>query len=118
MLGFKTDFVNYMAAADLLIQPSLTDASNSAAKEMALFGKAIAVSNDVGDYNDYVKDNMNGYLIPITNTELHLKEIIIDGYNNLDKLSSMGKKLKNDIILKFDISNSVEILKLYEELLV
>ena len=117
MLGFKTDFVNYMAAADLLIQPSLTDASNSAAKEMALLKKAIAVSKGVGDYDDYVKDNINGYLIPAKDTSIYIKNIIINAYNNPDKLCLMGENLREDILSKFDISNADEILKLYEALL-
>jgi glycosyltransferase involved in cell wall biosynthesis len=117
MLGFKKDFVNYMAAADLLIQPSLTDASNSAAKEMALFEKAIAVSKDVGDYSDYVTDNINGYLIPLTNTATHLKEIIINAYNNPDKLLIMGRNLKTDVLSKFDTSNATEILRMYTQIL-
>lgn len=116
-LGYRTDFVNYMAASDLLIQPSLTDASNSAAKEMALFEKPVAVSSNVGDYSDYVVNNQNGYLIPVSDTSKHLKEIIIDAYNHPDKLKSMGKMLKKDVISRFDQSNSKQIMALYESLL-
>lgn len=117
MLGYKKDFVNYMAAADLLIQPSLTDASNSVAKEMALFKKAIAVSKDVGDYSDYVRDNINGYLLPTSNTSAHLKETIIDAYNNSDKLITMGENLKKDVFLKFDVTNADDIIEKYIKLL-
>ncbi len=116
MLGFRTDFINFMAAADLLIQPSLTDASNSAAKEFALFEKAIVVSDNVGDYNDYVINNVNGYLISLKDSENNLKEIIIDAYNNPVKLKNMGTKLKKDVLLKFDISNADKIIDMYKKL--
>jgi glycosyltransferase involved in cell wall biosynthesis len=117
MMGFRTDFVNFMAAADLLLQPSLTDASNSAAKEMALFEKAIAVSKGVGDYDDYIRDGENGYLIPVTETSLHIKKIIMDAYDNPEKLSRMGEILKEEIVLKFSHINSGKILDMYDQLL-
>jgi glycosyltransferase involved in cell wall biosynthesis len=117
MLGYKTDFVNYMAASDLLIQPSLTDASNNVAKEMALFEKAIAVSKGVGDYDDYVIDNVNGYLIPPLTSSVYLREIIIDAYNNPQKLNMMGKSLKKEIVSKFDSSNSGGIMEQFEQFL-
>ena len=115
LLGYKTDFINYMAASDMLIQPSLTDASNSVAKEMGLLGKAIAVSKGVGDYDDYVIEHVNGYLISTEQTRKHLKEIIIDAYNNPGKLHEMGLNLKHEIWRRFN--NSPEIISMYETLL-
>lgn len=117
MLGYKKDFVNYMAASDLLIQPSLTDASNSVAKEMALFEKPVAVSENVGDYSDYVRHKENGYLIPVTNSASHLKEIIVDAYTHPHELQVMGKLLKKEVISRFGVDGSSEIINLYEELL-
>lgn len=116
-LGYRTDFVNYMAASDLLIQPSLTDASNSAAKEMALFEKPVAVSEGVGDYSDYVVNNKNGYLIPVTESGMHVKNIIVDAYNNQSKLKRMGAELKKEVISRFDSMNAEKIMQLYESLL-
>ena len=54
MVGFREDFVNYMAAADLLIHPSLTEASNNVVKEMGLLQKGVAVCRHVGDFNDFI----------------------------------------------------------------
>ena len=117
LLGYRTDFVNYMAACDMLIQPSLTDASNSAAKEMSLFEKPIAASKNVGDYDDYIKDGENSYLIPTTDSAEHLREIIVDAYNNPGKIKNMGKKLKEEVVSRFDARNAGEVLNLYKELL-
>ena len=63
----------------------------------------------------YIKDNVNGYLIPVTNSSSHIKNIIIDAYNNPDKLHQIGINLKNDVILKFQISD--EVFTLYERLI-
>jgi glycosyltransferase involved in cell wall biosynthesis len=117
MLGYRKDFVNYMAACDLLIQPSLSDASNSVAKEMALFEKPVAVSQGVGDYDDYVKHGENGYLIPVTGSAAHIRNLIIDAYNHPDQLIIMGRLLKKEVISRFDSSRSSEIIALYESLL-
>ncbi|MBA3663520.1 MAG: glycosyltransferase [Bacteroidetes bacterium] len=117
LIGYTNDFVNYMAACDLLIQPSLSDASNSAAKEMSLFGKPVAVSNNVGDYNDYVKDNVNSYLIPVSDSSRHIKNIILHAYNNPQKLIVMGELLKKEVISRFDASHASNIMLLYESLL-
>jgi glycosyltransferase involved in cell wall biosynthesis len=117
MPGFRTDFINYMAASDLLIQPSLTDASNSAAKEMGFLGKPVAVSAGVGDYEDYIRHNDNGYLVPLTESAAGLKKIIMDAYTQPDKLLSMGERLKKDVLLKFDISNAEGIIAKYEQLM-
>ncbi len=115
LLGFRKDFINYMAASDLLIQPSLTDASNSVAKEMGVLEKAVAVSRNVGDYDDYIEDNTNGYFIPLKKSGDCIYEIIIDAYNNPEKLKSMGKKLKHEILHKFGHAEAS--MRLYEKLL-
>ncbi|HEX8515667.1 MAG TPA: glycosyltransferase [Bacteroidia bacterium] len=117
MLGFRTDFVNFMAAADLLVQPSLTDASNSAAKEMALFGKPVAVCDQVGDYNDYIINNVNGFLMPVNDTASHLKRIIKEIYAGTHNTGQMGTLLKKEIIEKFDISHSERIIQMYKTIM-
>ena len=107
-----------MAASDLLIQPSLTDASNSVAKEMALFEKAIAVTSGVGDYDDYVRNGINGFSFPIENSSLHIKKILLEAYNDPEKIKSMGKTLKKDVISKFDNSNAGRIIEMHQQLMI
>tara|TARA_Y100000589_G_scaffold328039_1_gene371212 strand:+ start:33588 stop:34733 length:1146 start_codon:yes stop_codon:yes gene_type:complete len=96
MLGFRTDFLNFMAASDVLIQPSLTDASNSAVKEMALLNKIVMVTENVGDYSDYIIHKKNGILLPIKNIPSSLKSNIKFVYENLNKLD-YGKNLNNTV---------------------
>jgi glycosyltransferase involved in cell wall biosynthesis len=117
MLGFRKDFINYMAAADILVQPSLTDASNSVAKEMALLEKIVAVSENVGDYSDYINDGVNGFLLPLKHPEIKLRNIILKVYENKNLYEEFGYKLKKRIIEKFDINYSKELLKDYTYLM-
>jgi glycosyltransferase involved in cell wall biosynthesis len=106
MIGFKEDFVNYMAAADLLIHPSVTEASNNVAKEMGLLQKGVAVCRNVGDFNDYIDEHRNGYFLESNNLAATIESIIRDAYNHPDKLKNFGRELKKDVIKHF--SNSPE----------
>jgi glycosyltransferase involved in cell wall biosynthesis len=106
MAGFRQDFVNYMAAADLLIHPSLTEASNNVVKEMGLLQKGVAVCKDVGDFNDYIREDQNGYFLQRNNLEQTIESAIRDAYNNPDKIKWFGNELKNDVLKRF--SDSVE----------
>ena len=61
-----------MAACDLMIHPSLSDASNSAIKEMGLLSKAVAVCSEVGDFDEYIVNDVNGFLMSPINFLMQL----------------------------------------------
>ena len=105
MVGYRRDFINYMAASDLMIHPSLTEASNSAVKEYALLEKTVAVCNEVGDFSEYILDEQNGFLMSISNTNEDIKRIILEAYNHPEKLSAMGKQLKRGVVDKYAVSD-------------
>ncbi|NPA34184.1 MAG: glycosyltransferase family 4 protein [Chlorobi bacterium] len=116
LLGFKTDLVNYMAASDMLVSASMTDASNSAAKEMGLLGKLVAVPDYVGDFTEYIIDGCNGFLLPLENTEEKLKEVIRNVYENPENYKDMGIRLRDAVLKRFDYRYAKEVVKLYEKL--
>ena len=116
MLGFKKDLINYMAACDMLVSASMTDASNSAAKEMGLLGKLIAVPDYVGDFTEYVIDGWNGFLLPLHNTEHHLKLVIKRVYENSEKYNVMGERLRETILKRFDYRYAKKVVNLYKKL--
>lgn len=117
MLGFRKDFINYMAAADVLLQPSLTDASNSVAKEMGLLEKIVVVTEGVGDYSDYIVDGENGFLIPKFNLEETIKEIIKSIYYKPNDYCLLGKRLKEQVIQRFSKEKSGNVIKKYIDIL-
>lgn len=104
MVGFKEDFVNYMAAADLLIHPSLTEASNNVVKEMGLLQKGVAVCRDVGDFNDYIIENRNGYFLAGDNLLQTTESVIRDAYAHPDKIKSFGVELRKNVLKHFSDS--------------
>lgn len=115
ILGFKQDFINYMFASDLLVHPSLTEASNSAVKEMGLLKKAVAVCSKVGDFDDYIIDRHNGFLMSPNNTADDLEKIILEAYTQKDLLIRIGHNLHTDVLFKF--YKSERVIAQYEELL-
>ncbi len=114
LVGFRNDFINYMAAADLLVHPSLTEASNSVVKEIGLLEKTAVVCKDVGDFNDYIIDLKNGFLIERNDLDISLDFVIRKAYSNKNQLNEMGINLKIDILQRF--SNSEKNISKYLEL--
>lgn len=101
MPGFREDFVNYMAAADLLVHPSVTEASNNVVKEMGLLQKGIAACRNVGDFNDYITEERNGYFLESNNLLQTVESVIRDAYNYPDKLKRFGGELRKDVFKHF-----------------
>jgi len=114
MVGFKEDFINYMAASDMLIHPSVTEASNNVVKEMGLMEKAVAVCRNVGDFNDYIEENRNGYFLESNNLYQTIEGVIRDACANPARLKTFGQELKKDVFKHFSDSpeNRERVLKL------
>ncbi len=104
--GFREDFINYMQAADLLIHPSVTEASNNVVKEMALLEKTAAVCRNVGDFNDYIEANRNGYFLDPANLEAGIEAAIRNAYADPARLKKMGEELKTDVLKRFSDSQA------------
>lgn len=115
LVGFRTDFINFMASADLLIHPSLTEASNNVVKEIGLLEKGVAVCKNVGDFDDYILDGKNGFLIDRGNLEESIEKIIRKAYVDKAQLKEMGKALRQDVIRLF--SDTPENKKRFTDLL-
>ncbi len=101
LLGFQTNVIDFMAAADLIIHPSITEASNNTIKEIGLLEKVVAVCKGVGDFDDYIIDEENGFLMDIEKPEVDAERIIRKVYNEKKLISLMGSKIKSSIEKQF-----------------
>ncbi|MFT6166282.1 MAG: glycosyltransferase involved in cell wall biosynthesis [Vicingaceae bacterium] len=115
LIGFTTQFLEYMKASDILIHPSLTEASNNVVKEIGLMKKAVAVCKGVGDFDDYIIDNKNGFLMNIENPEIDAERIIKEIHLNTGKVSEMGERLNKTILATF--GNNTEVVNMYKKLI-
>ena len=114
LLGKKSNVLDYLSAADLLLHLSETEASNSVVKEAGLAKKAAVVCKAVGDFEDYISSNENGFLVNKENPEEEAIHILKTMGNNKSRLKEIGEHAQQTITSVFDISN-VE--KLYAALL-
>jgi glycosyltransferase involved in cell wall biosynthesis len=116
MIGYKEDFVNYMAVSDLLIHPSITEASNNVVKEMGLLKKAVAVCKNVGDFSDYIDEGRNGYFLEPHKLPETIEWVLRDAYSNPQKLQQIGSGLKKDVLTHFGDSpeNRERVLKILD----
>ena len=101
MPGYRADIDNYMAASDMLIHPSLTEASNNVVKEIGFMEKAVAVCKGVGDFDDYIKDTVSGYFMERGELEASVESVIRKAYANREQLSEMGRQLKKNVLQRF-----------------
>lgn len=101
LLGFQTAPLLYIAASDLLIHPSLTEASNNVVKECGLLKKAVAVCDGVGDFEEYIEDGKNGFLVDLEDPIPQFEEIIKNSYTNPESLIEVGNNLHTTILEKF-----------------
>jgi glycosyltransferase involved in cell wall biosynthesis len=103
MLGFRTDFLDYMKASDLLVHPSLTDASSSVVKEMALLGKTVIACEGVGDFDDYLEDGRNAFIVPRTTDRSEIAAILRDVYFEPARLEGLGNSLRAAVLERFGL---------------
>ena len=115
-LGYKDNILEYIAAADLLVHPSVTEASNSIVKEAALVGTAVVVCKGVGDFDSYITNDVNGFTVSIEHTANELNHVIKKVYAEKEVSNCYAKKLRNVVINKFG-ENSSSILDKYESLM-
>jgi len=107
MLGFRTNFMAYMAASDILVHPSLTEASNNVVKELGLMQKTVIVCSGVGDFDDYIIHGDNGFLVSSEAPEIEIERIIRKLYQDKSILESLGENLNNIILEKYNLSKAV-----------
>lgn len=100
------DLPRYLRTADIYISTSLSDGgiASSTAEAMAC-GLPVVITN-IGDNNKWVKDNENGFLIPVKTPEI-LAEKIVYLLKNEDKKKIFGNKAIKTIKERNDYYNEM-----------
>jgi glycosyltransferase involved in cell wall biosynthesis len=101
--GFVNNTMNYMAAAHLLVHPSITEASNQVVKEAALLYKPAIVCKNVGDFDEYIINEKNGFIVDQSNLVSGMTEVIEKYYNKMEVLNSLGSKIHDTVLERFAI---------------
>ncbi len=105
-LGYVHSIQNYLAASDFLIHPSILESSCVTVKEAGLVMLPAIVCKDVGDFNKYMRNEINGIVLNsntfVEQALVHLKLF----QEKPDYYKSMGKELKSEILSRFSIENT------------
>lgn len=102
--GYKTNIIDYLSAADLLVHPSATEASSSLVKEVALQEKAVIVCSGVGDFDQYIEHGKNGFLVNPGNEDKQFTDYISYIYDHPEEAAAMGKALHRQVMSMFTLS--------------
>ena len=113
-IGRKDNIFDYIHASDIFLHLSTAEASNNAVKEVALCKKPVIVCKDVGDFNEYIVDNYNSFMVDKENPVPEACRILDRIYHKEVNAAETGEKLYETVINKFSI-NKVE--SLYQHLI-
>jgi glycosyltransferase involved in cell wall biosynthesis len=105
LLGRKENIFDYIQASDVFMHLSSTEASNSAIKEVGLCSKPVIVCKGVGDFDDYIENGWNGFLV-------NKEEPVEESYSILKRMAegqinskAIGGELYKTVVSEFDINN-------------
>jgi glycosyltransferase involved in cell wall biosynthesis len=103
--GYVDNVLDYMCASDLFVHFSVVDSSAAIAKEAGLARLPVLACRGVGDFEDYITDGENGFLVDYENP---LPEAILktgDYFQNRDRYRNMGILLEKSVHDNFSIQN-------------
>jgi glycosyltransferase involved in cell wall biosynthesis len=108
LLGHVSNVLDYMKAADYLLHPSVLESSCVVSKEAGIIQKPVIVCSGIGDFDTYIIHRTNGFLAEQDNFVGQACSIIEDTHSNKELLSSVGERLREDVIRLFDINNVIQ----------
>ncbi len=104
--GYVQNVMNFIAASDYLIHPSVLESSCVVVKEAGLVRKPVIVCKGVGDFDDYIVHEKNGFMVEsdnFVNEAINCISYSITG----STLKNMGLNLENEIRHRFDVKNLI-----------
>lgn len=101
--GFVNNTMDHLSAADLLVHPSFTEASNQVVKEAALLYKPSIVSKGVGDFEEYIINEQNGFLVDQDNLVNQMTDVIERYSTKMEDLKKQGSNIHNTVLTRFSI---------------
>ena len=114
LLGFRNDILTYLAAADLIVHLSSSEASNNLIKEAGLLNKTVVVCNDVGDFDDYLVNGQNAFIVNKEFPDNDLEEMVRKVYKENGDLENLGINLHDKI---FEVFSIEKVMPYYDEYL-
>ena len=106
--GYVSNVLDYIAAADLVIHPSVSESSCVFFKEAAFLGKPAIVCSGVGDFDDIIESGESGYLLSCSDFLETATEIVQSYVSRPRDLEKLGKRAKSVVLKNFSIKNNIK----------
>lgn len=113
MPGYVSNVLDYLAASDLLVHPSVLDSSCVVVKEAGLVELPVLVCRGIGDFDDYIQHGINGFVVDRDRFLSEAAAVIIENFADKLHLQKMGRNLKESVLRLFSIE---QVLHHYDEL--
>lgn len=104
-LGYVSNPLDYLSAADFLVHPSILESSCVAVKEAGLTETPVIVCKGIGDFDSYIQNQLNGFLIDRDQFARQAAELIDQIFGNREFLKTIGTNLKDSVLKKFSIEH-------------
>jgi glycosyltransferase involved in cell wall biosynthesis len=105
--GYVSNVLDYMAAADYFIHPSVLDSSCVAVKEAGLTKLPVIVCRGVGDFDDYIVNNSNGFAVEKENFPTLAADIVHSTHADKNLLKNIGENLNKSVLELFSIQHVI-----------
>jgi len=102
--GYVSNVLEYMAAADLLLHPSIEDSSSITIKEAALVNLPVIVCKDVGDFDEVIEHQVNGFLVDKDNFVTEAVHLVNAYLKDPEKFKQVAQNLIKTVKEKFSVN--------------
>jgi len=107
-IGFTTEVISFIAASDIVVHFSDSEASNSVIKEAGLMKRLIAICSDFGDFDDYVENNKSGFVLSKEDPCQDFKNVVEVIYGNHANFAELGEELYKNVLNNFSVENVIQ----------
>ncbi|MBL7910341.1 MAG: glycosyltransferase [Bacteroidia bacterium] len=104
--GYVDNVLDYFAASDILLIPSITESSSVVLKEAGLAKITSIICKNVGDAESYLT-NEDVFFVNKENFVLEARKIAIAHVSKPDILKAMGQNLHKKVLERFSIDNNL-----------
>ncbi len=100
-LGFRKDIMELLEASDILLHPSIAEASCSVIKEAGLVRCPVIACSGVGDFDEYLQDSVNSLVLSQEDDSEVWSKAIASLINDPSRRKRLGTNLHKSILDRF-----------------
>lgn len=100
-LGYRSNVIDHLEAADVLVHPSAAEVSSNAVKEAGIRGKVVVACRGVGDFDEYLEHMNNAVLLNVTDGASTIADHLADIIKNRATYNVMGARLRQRVLETF-----------------